>query len=137
MPEAIVAWIHRLADRAARHRSQASTASRNARPSACSRSATASAAGDDRRGGVHRRAFVDVVELENVRRDAVRQRRAGGRRSTCAKYHRLVRRPKRRHDLLRHARRRFESARHRGSEPVENSALRIGDSRARQGGERR
>ena len=45
---------------------------------------------DDWRAGMHRRAFVDVVELEDVRRNAVGQRRAGGGRSTGTEHDRLI-----------------------------------------------
>jgi hypothetical protein len=70
---------------------------------------------------------VDIVELENVRRDAVRQRRAGGGRSTRSKYDRLVGRPEARDDVLCHTSRAFECARHGGAEPIENRAPGVGD----------
>jgi hypothetical protein len=45
---------------------------------------------DDRRSRMHRRAFVNVVELEDVRRNSVGQCCAGRRRSTGTEHDRLV-----------------------------------------------
>ena len=126
MPEAIVTWIHRLTDP-----QRGVVAKRDGQQECPSVSVLAfgdgQSRGDHGRSGMHGRAFVDVVELENVRRDAVRQRRAGGGRSTRPKYDRLVGRPEARDDLLRHARRTFECARHGGAEPIENCAPGVGD----------
>ena len=91
MPEAIVTRVHRFADAQRRL-----VAERDGEHEVASRRVFAlgdgERRGNDRRGRVHRRAFVDVVELEDVRRDAVRERRAGGRRSSSGKHRRFVRR---------------------------------------------
>ena len=70
---------------------------------------------------------MNVVELENVRRDAVGQRGAGGRRSPAPNTVASVDDAEARDDVLCHARRRLERAGQRGSEPVENRAMRVGD----------
>jgi hypothetical protein len=88
--------------------------------------------GDHRRGRVERRAFVNVVELEDVCRDAVRERGRSGGRAPGAEHRGFIRDAEGVRDALGHACGRLERSRERGAKPVERRALGIVHDHARQ-----
>jgi hypothetical protein len=62
---------------------------------------------NDRRRRVHRRSLVNVVELEDVRRDAIRERGSRVLMHGRTEHRRVARTPKPRGNLLREPRRLF------------------------------
>ena len=79
--------------------------------------------GDHGRGGVERGALVNVVELEDVRRHAVRQRSSVSRRAGAWEHRRFVRRTQSPRNVSGHARGQLECAGERGPEPVERCSV--------------
>src|SRR5262245_50159293 len=117
MPEAIMTRIHRFADA-----ERSFVTERHGEDEVTSRCMFAFGDGERCRndwcGRMNRRAFVNVVELEDVRRDAVRERGAGGGRSAACEHRRFIRVTETRNRPLCHSRRRLESAGQRGTKPV-------------------
>ena len=73
-------------------------------------------------GGVQGGPLVHVVQLEDVRGDAIGERRAGRRRAVSGEDAGVVRSPEQPNDVARHDRWRLEGAGERRAEPVEHGA---------------
>jgi hypothetical protein len=80
---------------------------------------------NDRRSRMQRRAFVDVVEFQDVRRHAVGECRPRSRPPARRKHRRVVRCPEPCGHSLRHPRRRFDRACERRAKPVEDRPLSV------------